>query len=939
MYSIKAGKSETTQERSVSEKTLISAFFNKAITRGSFKLNPLNNPSYSISGLDIGLANDVENERPLTVQLSKGLDGLSLDTDNMKVYLIPLTIEDDGTETRGKKIYPQQSTYEKKGDGQFITVIQKDNVKDSDGKDTSLVYGTTYVIGVDGEDIEGNKIVPSFDGKEFFIRFKAKNVAPGLTIESPSGSNSYIKKGEKLLIKGTTSVPDGYPTVSISCKVGEETTAKTVYNHKVTEADKARTEGGLIYYNFQFEVPITGAQDTFFFSQEKSNQYVFDITSDLDNMPNTRTKTIIYDVDGPTISIDSMLPTAEKYNSLGEKQAGDFLNGDVTMKVAILDEYDSVNTEIKDPNNDKRPYFIIVDENGTEIPFRVGTETATSIKHYITTPAKQSFVIKTEDIAKGTEVKNIKVKVFAEDRAGNKGVDIDDPTKAYYERSYTVDQTTDIPWIIPKNAATSNLTYTKEQAKNLNNTTVNVYFANQTVSYRMIDDDGLVQAKYKIVKAAVADEAENEVKKEDTINTNGASEYQIEVTMPDDPGTYHVFLETTDKNTEETTGSAAKSTSRDFYIRVTAAAPTIEEIQLQETKVRGGIVITPIVKIKSDQVPFKLERTVKKVVANGEPVDCPGLSKTYTYDGSNETTVYQNLNTESPAVSDSITINTDAGKFDSSANYIINYKVIDKNNKDGKGTKEITVDLNANSWYNSKTLALEVAAADISGETGIDAVEYSTTGNIWTALSYDSSTSKYAGSAVFNSEGNTNALYIRAKDKAGNIKYFDGTTANGVLSNSPVSINVKIDTSAPVLHISSYKIGDLAAVTDIASSKIYVKDGITLKVSGTYKDDQSGIDTNSLAFEFGTMPAPVVTKDDTTTPPSWTATYTIDKTKSLGELIVKTQNNAGIETQVKHRFLHLKLFSMMNIQFSKLFRFQQILQIQQYIKRAIQNIM
>ena len=913
LYALKTGKTIASAERSAETNNIIEEFFNKKVTRASFKLNPLNNPSYSISGLDLGVVSEVENERSLTIQLAKGLDGLSLDTENMKVYLIPLDTDAEGKEVRGSKLYPQQSEFQQKGDGQFLTTIQKDNVKDAAGNVTNLVYGTKYVIGVEGTDSEGNAIVPSFDGKEFLIRFKAKNVAPGLTIESPSGSNTYIKKGEKLLIKGTTSVPDGYPTVSISCKVGEETTAKTVYNHKVTEADKARTEGGLIYYNFQFEVPITGAQDTFFFSQEKSNQYVFDITSDLDNMPNTRTKTIIYDVDGPTISIDSMLPTAEKYNSLGEKQAGDFLNGDVTMKVAILDEYDSVNTEIKDPNNDKRPYFIIVDENGTEIPFRVGTETATSIKHYITTPAKQSFVIKTEDIAKGTEVKNIKVKVFAEDRAGNKGVDIDDPTKAYYERSYTVDQTTDIPWIIPKNAATSNLTYTKEQAKNLDNTTVNVYFANQTVSYRMIDDDGLVQAKYKIVKAAVADEAENEVKKEDTINTNGASEYQIEVTMPDDPGTYHVFLETTDKNTEETTGSAAKSTSRDFYIRVTAAAPTIEEIQLQETKVRGDIVITPIVKIKSDQVPFKLERTVKKVVANGEVVDCPGLSKTYTYDGSNGTTVYQNLNTESPAVSDSITINTDAGKFDSSANYIINYKVLDKNNKDGKGTKEITVDLNApnitavnlsgnaydaNSWYNSKTLALEVAAADISGETGIDAVEYSTNSTVWTALSYDSSTEKYAGSAVFPSEGSSNSLYIRAKDKAGNIKYFDGTTANGVLSSSPVSINVKIDTSAPVLHVNSYKIGDLAAVTDIASSKIYVKDGITLTVSGNYKDEDSGINSSSLAFEFGTMPVPVVTKDDTTTPPSWTATYTIDKTKSLGELSVKTQNNAGIETQV-----------------------------------------
>lgn len=915
LYAVKAGNYDSSDSRSAVTKSYITQLFEKRIAGGSFKLNPRNNPTFSISGLDLGVASDIENERNLTIQLSKGLDEIELDTDNMKVYLIPTTVDENDKETRENKIYPQNSTFEPKGDGQFLTIIQKDNVIDSTGNPVSLEYGKVYVVGVEGADIYGNKIVPSFDGKEFFIRFKAKNVAPGLTVDEPVASTSYLKKGDKLLIKGTTSVPDGYPTVSITCKKGDDTTAIPVYTHKVKDSDKVKIEGGLIYYSWEFEVPTSGSANEFFFDQgdensddDASDQYVFDITSDLDSMPTSRTKTVLYDLYGPTISIDTMLPTAEKYNALGDKQAGDYLNGDVTMKVSILDDYDSVNTDIKDSNNDKRPYFIITDENETEIPFRVGTESVKSIKHYITTPAKQQFKIKTEDIASGTDVKNIKVKIFAEDRAGNKGVDIDDRTKKYYERSYTVDQSTDIPWILPKNSATTDLTYTKEQAQDLSNTEVNVYFANQTVMYRMIDDDGLAYAKYQVTK--VTDDSEV---KAGTIDTKGASEYQLEVTMPDVPGTYKVYLETKDTNTLVDTGSEPKTTSKSFYIRVTAAAPTIEEIQLQETKVRAGIVITPTIKIKSDQVPFKLERKVKKVVGDGDPVECTNLSKTYTFDGSNGTAVSTNLNKESPTVSDTITISSETGKFDSSANYIINYKVIDKNNKDGKGTKEITVDLNApnitavnlsgnaydaNSWYNSKTLALEVAAADISGETGIDAVEYSTTGNIWTALSYDSSTSKYAGSAVFNSEGNTNALYIRAKDKAGNIKYFDGTTANGVLSNSPVSINVKIDTSAPVLHISSYKIGDLAAVTDIASSKIYVKDGITLKVSGTYKDDQSGIDTNSLAFEFGTMPAPVVTKDDTTTPPSWTATYTIDKTKSLGELIVKTQNNAGIETQV-----------------------------------------
>ena len=89
-------------------------------------------------------------------------------------------------------------------------------------------------------------------------------------------------------------------------------------------------------------------------------------------------KTIIYDVDGPTISIDSMLPTAEKYDAEKEDgipESGSYLNGDVKMKIAILDDYDSVNTEIKDPEDDRRPQFIITDKDDNPIAFRVENET------------------------------------------------------------------------------------------------------------------------------------------------------------------------------------------------------------------------------------------------------------------------------------------------------------------------------------------------------------------------------------------------------------------------------------------------------------------------------------------------------------------------------------------------------------------------------------
>ena len=568
LYTIKADKTSSSS-RSSAESTLITELFDKAINCGSFKLNPENSPTFSISGLELGKSTDVENERALTVQLAKGLDGLSLVTDEMKVYLIPVTADAEGKEVLGDKVYPQTSEFQNKGDGQFLTKLLKDDCKDKDGKAFSLTYGKTYIIGVEGQDIESNQIVPGFDGKQYYIKFKAKNVAPGLTVTTPSPTTTYLKKGQTLKISGTTSVPDGYPTISITCKKGEETTATTIYSHTVTDADKEKIEGGLIVYKFDFTVPIDG-QD-YAFDQTGSNQYVYDITSDLEDMPTTRTKTIIYDIDGPTISIDSMLPTAEKFKGTedGAKFDGEYLNGDVTMKVAILDDYDAVQTMLDDVNNDRRPYFIIEDaQSGEAIPFRVGEETNPIVKHLITTPAKQSFVIHTDDIASETDSRKVKVKIFAQDRAGNLGVDIDDITKTAFEREYTVDQSTDIPVILPTNAASLTLKYdTKQKLEDA--LTDKIYKSVITTGSDLLltlkDDDGIKYVSF-LIGTKDTPLAQNATTQAQELQ-NLPSDYSFRYTVPTISGRYECKIEI-----EDTVG---KKTTKDFWIVATGAAPQV----------------------------------------------------------------------------------------------------------------------------------------------------------------------------------------------------------------------------------------------------------------------------------------------------------------------------------------------------------------------------
>ena len=104
--------------------TIWNSVADKLISESILKLNPENSPTYTISGLTLGSITRVENDTALTVQLAKGLDKISLDTDNMKVYL--LACDDNGKEIAGaERLYPTDSQYSQRGDGQFLTKITK----------------------------------------------------------------------------------------------------------------------------------------------------------------------------------------------------------------------------------------------------------------------------------------------------------------------------------------------------------------------------------------------------------------------------------------------------------------------------------------------------------------------------------------------------------------------------------------------------------------------------------------------------------------------------------------------------------------------------------------------------------------------------------------------------------------------------------------------
>ena len=855
LYSIKAGKTAD-GSRTAAQTDLIDSLFEKAIPCGSFKLNPENSPTFSISGLELGSTTDVENERALTVQLAKGLDGLSLLTDDMKVYLIPVSTDASGKEVLGKKIFPQTSEFQKKGDGQFLTKIIKEDNKDEEDQAVSLEYGKVYIIGVDGKDIENNKILPSFTNQQYYIKFKAKNVAPGLTITTPSATTIYLKKGQTLLFSGSTSVPDGYPTISITCKKGEEQNPTTVYTYKVTEADFDKYEGGLNFYNFNFEVPIDG--NGYKFDQDSSNQYAFDITADLEDMPTTRSKTVIYDIDGPTISIDSMLPTAEKFkldqdgdiNEEGEKVAGEFLNGDVTMKIAILDDYDAVQTMLEAGKEDRRPYFIIEDAaTGQEIPFTVGSETQKTTKHLITTPAKQSFVIHTKDIADGNQSRKIKVKIFAQDRAGNLGVDIDDLENTAFEREYTVDQTTDVPVILPYNAAGLTLKYStvaQAEAALADKVYKSILTTGSDLLLSIKDDDGIKFTKFFLSEKNTALPS-NATPTESQELQDIPSDYNFRYTLPTISGRYECKIIIEDK--------VGNKNTKDFWIIVTGAAPQVSisstspdnktiTLAAGQDNIEAGAKtqFTNTVEIESGYTSFKVSR-FETVLNNGVEKE----QETVLYGSTEDNWLNAHSFTDIfiPAAN--------------RATNKIRYVVADEMGKTGEREFVYYLDsqkpvisadsiiVPTNRQTESSSFKFEAATEDAS-EGDINA-GYKASGVSKIQYTFDSSKAQstikevrgvtslnekieFADpdfAYVFGTEG-AKTIYIRAIDDVGNIGNW-------------VSKGFMYDTKEPVLNIASYKRGSEAEVSfapNVAAKSFDSGDEFSL--SGTVSDN-TGIQT------------------------------------------------------------------------------------------------
>ena len=183
------------------------------------------------------------------------------------------------------------------------------------------------------------------------------------------------------------------------------------------------------------------------------------------------------------------------------------------------------------------------------------------------------------------------------------------------------------------------------------------------------------------------------------------------------------------------------------------------------------------------------------------------------------------------------------------------------------------------SWYKTRGLSVEITAQDPkavepNGEagTGVSTVEYATstdegeTWSSWSPLS-PADDDKYTGTVSFAADGKNLKFKLRATDAAGNTK--ESTTVK----------TVNIDTTAPTLTVTQ-------------NTNRYVQEGSSVTVTGTYKDEESGVD--QLTFKIGDTPiTPTVTYSND----SWEAVFT---PTTDGKFSVQGKNLAGdLTTEVK----------------------------------------
>lgn len=786
---------------------------------GCFKLNPLNNPTYKLSGWTSTEDFITFEDSSITIDVEPGLDGIAVDKTTLKPYLIK--IDDSGNPVSGK-IYPDSEDVKITGASSYkIAVkINRKKAKNAAGNDITYTYGT-YLVGVEGFDkSEGtpNELMPDnlpIGSQGYKIDIQNVGAAPDLTVNYVVND---VAATENIIYLPKNKIDtDTESEITINCTVEDTKEEVPEFQILLDEQSLGVSKSDLVkdtvnsnddkfIYTFTRKIKLSQIPG---FDTAHSKQHTITVTTS-NGSPTSDKKTFMYDVEGPVVEIRSVTPVASIYDlESGEPTDSiKYLNGEnIEISVSFADSFDVVDTSIRKP----------------KIEFVQGN-TVKTIADGITELSYKKTGVSTK--MTGLTEGDVIIRVTAYDRAGNK------TTK---EESYKIDQTTDSPVIIygdnSVNNSWSDISSNTPGRKN-------VFNMGGQFLLKLVDDDGLSSYSVYSVKTSNGSGSKADDPNPDTATING-KESQFAWTLPTEAGTHKVWLDVTD--TERNT------TSKEFFIKVVSGMPIVSiENERYVTTVTDAAALTN----NASKSPLKIKLSIE---ASEGPFDiymaevtAQNADPAYT----DATPIITNL----AATEYTYNYPIDSNKAD--GEYKLKFFVVD-NSGGNTGVKITSYKLdktapvistvafdgeeNEQDWYKTVTIALSVQASDgnNTARSDISTVEYSLDNDTWTALTKRDEA--YIRTVTFANGANT--LYLRAIDNVGNVGKWQK--------------NLNIDETAPEFTINSDNYIYLNKTTATQP----------LVLTGTFKDEESGV--GELTVKIDGQNASV-----TNTNGNWTATFT-----------------------------------------------------------------
>lgn len=550
--------------------------------KGTFSLNPANNPSYTISSYSKVSGTDtekyqaiIENNQLLsgsamTVKLSAGLDKAPLVKNSLGAYVLPY-IYDSVSKTAVVDSDPSHRIWlmrpledktgkykddlaktdeEKAARSKLSAVGSYDYTADFDmtidkGFAVGQVY-SLYAIGYDENDVS----FVNSDSCGFY--YQSSGSAPRLTITDPVVTTVYVGKAEHL----------DDTAINISGKVTSE--LKSEITLKVIDSEGNETPVDGVSYQ-SGETPFNEpwgplAIPASYFKQGESNTYSLVVTASCDGRTSEKEITVYYDVDGPVVDGPIVTPVV---NANGRE---DNINGKISAVIRISDAFSRVDT------SDNKPELTIYNEDGSVALNRQFSGSVANINAAIDTR-----------VLGISDKQLLTFEVTAFDIAGNKTVS---------RKKLYLDQETDRPVLELTNAAFDETAVYIEGGieKNIDldytigypesHATKNVFMSGAPVTATISDDDGIDSVVVKVFtedgSSVVASKTYSKAGGE--INSNP---WPLSYAVPSAIGTYKLSIVVTDVEGNQ------NGEPHELYFIVDSGAPTITVNEAANAKYYG----------------------------------------------------------------------------------------------------------------------------------------------------------------------------------------------------------------------------------------------------------------------------------------------------------------------------------------------------------------